>query len=1078
MESVQKFTCPHCGAQQEVRSSLRTGDSFECEDCGRKIVFGAEELSKPTISTQVIGQLWEESLSENNSPNDTIKEARRAERSLEGVTIQRRDVLPEREDQEEYADYKLEELIGRGGMGVVYKAHQFSMDREVAVKMIHSEAADDSHNRAKFLSEAAVTGNLDHPNIVPIHDLGSDEKGQLFYAMKEVKGRSWREVIEENGVQENVDILLDVCDAVAFAHSKGVIHRDIKPENVMLGEYGEVLLMDWGLAASTGEGGKGESLNGKVSTAGTPSYMAPEMARGLGDSIGFHSDQYLLGAILFQIVTGKRPHPGESTIECIRNAGNNVIQETDQTGELVHIAMKAMATDPKDRYESVQEFQNALQQYGKHLESVRLGQQARTQLEKAKESGSYDDYAAAAFGFKQAVELWAGNERAAAGIVEAEVAYAKCALRHGDLDLAGSLLREEEPSHADLIERVEVLRKRRDGRRKTVRLLSYASVTLVAIVIVILAVAFFWVREERNAAIAAKAKEIRSRQQTELARDKAEIARKKAVQARQETLANARKASERFCKQALRMINEGRLKEAQHRAEDALLVCKQAPFGWYAQARVAQAKNSHEKAIELFEKSLEVNPNYKDSEIAMVRSKEALGRLAAAEVDVKLSELIDEEGLEAEEDSYVDGVDTVQDWKNLKEYADAAFSAGRYEKAYETYKRTLKVMEKEGALAYQIQECKSRIQKSHVKNLCDSWYAERDKQTGKEKAEAVIGKLRECNGEIGEWEYEVDGNRLVSMQANEGDSLRWLEPLRGLELTSLSLVACPHLSDLSPLRGMPLQKLHLEKVSVSDISALKGMPLKQLRLGDSPVSDISALKGLSLMDFKLWNTGVRDISPLSGMPLTQLRLRQNYINDIRALNGLPLKTLEFTYNRDPEVTDLSPLKGMRLTELNLCGNSIADLQPLKGMPLTDLNLCGNNVTDLTPLRGMPLESLNIALTGVSSLTPLRGMPLKSLNLYDTNVTDISVLEDMPLEWLNLGRTEVRDMSPLKRTQLQKLALPSDREGVEVLRAIDTLKAIGIAKGYLSITWQSADEFWANRKAREALEEGVYEDSVH
>ena len=144
-------------------------------------------------------------------------------------------------------------------MGVVYSARQASIDRTVAIKMLKNDIASDDEQREKFLSEAVVTGDLDHPNIVPIYDLGSNETGALFYSMKRVQGTPWMSVIDRKSNAENIDILMKVADAVAFAHSRGVIHRDLKPENVMLGDFGEVLVMDWGLAISTAEfpqGGK------------------------------------------------------------------------------------------------------------------------------------------------------------------------------------------------------------------------------------------------------------------------------------------------------------------------------------------------------------------------------------------------------------------------------------------------------------------------------------------------------------------------------------------------------------------------------------------------------------------------------------------------------------------------------------------------------------------------------------------------------------------------------------------------------------------------------------------------------
>ena len=150
------------------------------------------------------------------------------------------------------ADYELIKELGRGGMGVVMSARQASIDRTVALKRINPAEAGKPQSRQKFLAEAIVTGDLEHPNIVPIYDVAKDESGTLFYAMKHVKGTPWDRVIHSKGLQENLEILMKAADAVAFAHSRGVIHRDLKPENIMLGGFGEVLVMDWGLAMTVG----------------------------------------------------------------------------------------------------------------------------------------------------------------------------------------------------------------------------------------------------------------------------------------------------------------------------------------------------------------------------------------------------------------------------------------------------------------------------------------------------------------------------------------------------------------------------------------------------------------------------------------------------------------------------------------------------------------------------------------------------------------------------------------------------------------------------------------------------------
>ena len=149
-------------------------------------------------------------------------------------------------------DYQLDEIIGEGGMGVIYAARQTSLGRTIALKRMRVRRRSDQANR-HFLGEAAITGRLDHPNIVPIHDLGVDQEGVPFYAMKLISGHTWAERIRQLSLDENLDILLRVSDAIAYAHANGVVHRDIKPDNVMLGEFGVVLVTDWGLAAMIDE---------------------------------------------------------------------------------------------------------------------------------------------------------------------------------------------------------------------------------------------------------------------------------------------------------------------------------------------------------------------------------------------------------------------------------------------------------------------------------------------------------------------------------------------------------------------------------------------------------------------------------------------------------------------------------------------------------------------------------------------------------------------------------------------------------------------------------------------------------
>ena len=213
--------------------------------------------------------------------------------------------------------YELVSVLGRGGMGVVYLARDTALDREVALKIYDRPPGD--------ANEARLIARLEHPGIVPVHDFGELPDGRFFYAMKLVRGdRLDRWMGAGRDISERLGVFLRVCDAVAFAHAHGVVHRDLKPANVMVGEFGEVLVLDWGIAAELSSADSG--LRTADSIAGTPDYMAPEQARG-DAGVDHRADVFALGAMLAGIAAGSAP--------------------------VVAIARKAQSPDPGSRYQSV-----------------------------------------------------------------------------------------------------------------------------------------------------------------------------------------------------------------------------------------------------------------------------------------------------------------------------------------------------------------------------------------------------------------------------------------------------------------------------------------------------------------------------------------------------------------------------------------------------------------------------------------------------------------------------------------------------------------------------------------------------
>jgi tetratricopeptide (TPR) repeat protein/tRNA A-37 threonylcarbamoyl transferase component Bud32 len=287
----------------------------------------------------------------------------------------------------------------RGGLGEVFVALDEELGREVALKEIQDHHADRADNRARFVLEAEVTGKLEHPGVVPVYGLGRYPDGRPFYAMRFIKGDSLKEAIERFHHQSFASVgeravelrgllgrFLDVCDAVAYAHSRGVLHRDLKPGNVMLGRYGETLVVDWGLAKLLGRtdvAAASEDVpitttsTGDVtptqagSMIGTPQFMSPEQAAGRLDLLGPASDVYSLGATLYCLLTGRAPFPGPG-----RDGMGALLRKVEE-GEfppprgvkpdvprpLEAICMKAMARRSQDRYSSVETLGRDVQQW-------------------------------------------------------------------------------------------------------------------------------------------------------------------------------------------------------------------------------------------------------------------------------------------------------------------------------------------------------------------------------------------------------------------------------------------------------------------------------------------------------------------------------------------------------------------------------------------------------------------------------------------------------------------------------------------------------------------------------------------
>lgn len=402
--------------------------------------------------------------------------------------------------------YELVEEVGRGGMNVVFRARQHGLERDVAVKRLRSKRRSVRSARWSFLSEASVTAQLEHPNVIPIYGMSVDPAGDVALAMKLMQGRSWSHRLREDFVghdpsgppprlEENLRVLLGVMNAVAFAHSRGVLHRDLKPENVLLGEFGEVLVVDWGLAVrftDAEQGVRAPHCSSVRRTAGTPVYMAPEMVEATGDGLGPWTDVYLLGGLLHEILTGKPPHRGHKLLDVLLEAFDSSppVFSAAVPSELQDICRRALERAPEDRFQTVLELRTAIEDYLEHSESLQICQHAAERLEHCRatvESGLGPENRGEAFselrdvisGFAAAREVWPENTVAADGESTARLLLAQSALELGELGAAESALRGQEGEEATaLFTRIRAEASARDKALRTTRRVSISLLFL------------------------------------------------------------------------------------------------------------------------------------------------------------------------------------------------------------------------------------------------------------------------------------------------------------------------------------------------------------------------------------------------------------------------------------------------------------------------------------------------------------------------------------------------------------------------------------------------------------------------
>ena len=1043
----KKVRCPKCKTVMIVprRRDLSAGSAQagELPACPPSDEAEAEPLSGYEATMEL-----EESPEEEEQPEEGGVAALEAE--LEQT---RRPRLP----------YQAQKELARGGMGAIILARDKAIQRELAVKVMRPQIADSEEHRLRFLEEAQVTGQLEHPNIVPIHELGKDADGNLYFTMKLVKGKSLGEILKElKSVGEGeygsmgdeeaerpadarapthphthtptlpdlLGVFLKVCDGIAFAHSKGVIHRDLKPDNIMVGEFGEVQIMDWGLAKVVGASCQLAASREQVS--GVRCQTSDEDQDEQSGSSDLKPETRNLKP---DTPEPRRLKPDASAIQ-----DESAIRKADTVRSVRSESDVALTVDGQitgtPAYMPPEQAEGKLEWIDHRSDVYSLGAilYEILTLERPIEGDTVHKVLLNVSDGKitppEQRTPDRGIPRELSAVVMKAMSKSRRKRYQSVMDLGQDIKRFLEgrsvsAKEDSLTETVVKLVKRNRG-------VSIATGIAAALLVVVVGVSFVRISVAKNRAV---------------------LGERKALDAQKQLRDNAVAASEELAEQAVRAIGEGRVAEASIRAEAAAKMASFSPWGLYAQGKVAAAKSEYEQAEARFRAALKIDPEHGPSKTALAgvlglggKLEEALALIeskegkkdwfALKEAGERLRDASKHrESLRAFKESlaHLDKPTRVPEgeksWRRVVETADALLAQQLYPDASASYRKAIEMMQKGSVPTGWLSKAQSKLKEAEdglaelkafledrrdneeawVK--CEDLYALRKELPAEEYWQRVLKKFEELHGQKVRAECEIEEGviRSVSLASNiyaqRQPLQRYIQPLHGLALKRVDLGTHGYgyrkgISDLTPLRGMPLELLSVEHTSVVDLGPLRGMPLKELDLSRTKVNDLSPLQGMPLQTVKLY--GCADLA------------------DLGPLAGAKLRSLDISGTK---VTDLGPLKGMPLSELVCCVKGIGNLAPLVGMPLERLDLGGAaEVNDITPLHGMPLKWLSLYVTPVVDIGPLKGAPLEFLNCmgWNVRVTDWTPLKGMPLKELAIGPVE--DISPLAGLPLQKLTL--------------------------------------------------------
>jgi len=900
--------------------------------------------------------------------------------------------------------YKFRKSIGQGGMKVVIQVKDRDTTRDIAMAILPDAQSRPKREIIRFIEEARITASLEHPNIVPVHDIGVDSNGSPYFTMKLIKGETLAAVLRKlhDGDPEYLEnytldklllIYVKICNGIAFAHSKGVLHLDLKPENIQVGDFGEVIIMDWGLAkviTDTAELPVEETAEPKQpyvpgSTQdgvrkGTPGYMSPEQAAGKNSEKDFRTDVYALGAILYTMLTCENPLHGEDVSELIRETvqGDIIPPSKRVTGKLIPsgleaVVMKAMAVQPEDRYKGAKELRNEVLAF----------------------MSGYATRAERATPLKKTL-LFVNRHKIT--VISAAIALILI------LGTGFYALREISRQHGDWIPAFQ--RDFTHPEANLEGLVFYDSSNAAPVPVWSLTATgltmkrgqWMWLSNARikeNVRIVVKLLPSQSGNLLQLA-----------MNAKPAQLSGPRDLHPGYT-----------LQTSGYRGAMDLILKRDSKAPEIIAASPAQLTSGGINTI-VFQRDGEnilfsINGKKQEAtDLFPLAGREFSGIglrafgsgniLCSIEVyrlalPVKASPVIAGDAL-LETRYFDDAIDkylTIAD-----DYIRGPIAEHALAKAYATAANFIQNEEKRSKILIGI---KRRI-------------------AARFSAFSYHEKLLEIDA-VMLWKNK---NYSASLSII-GDIFR-KNPNTGIMKNILQLPHSPLPDYVLPdflmniARTKDLTRLNLSGYGIRNLAPLANMRLIYLDCSNNRLTSLNGIEGMPLEILICGNNGISSLEPLNGIALKTLYCEGNPLETLR---GPDLSELIDVNCSQTNLETLASLRGASLERLLCRDNRISDLSPLSGMPLTHLDAGMNPVSSLDSLKNMPLEVLLLDGTNIADLSPLRGMPLILLNIWQCRrLSDFSLLTDLDtLEILSVPENAEFKRPPNLQNCLHEPGLP-------------------------------------------------------